>query len=94
MPGPREIPSGGSADPARPPGLVPSGDSRSLRRAGPPAEFALVYRMQTYVITRVGAVGQRGDWRVVEYPTSGAASHAYAKAVSRFVSEGFSDYRG
>ena len=93
MPGPREIPAGSPDDPASPPGRVPAGDSRSMRRRTERDEFALIYRMQTYVICRFGAVGTRGQWRVVEYPTSASASHAYAKEVSRFVSEGFSDYR-
>jgi hypothetical protein len=90
MPGPREIPSGNPEDPAPAPGFVPRGDSRSLRRGN---EFALVYRIGTYVISRFGAVGTRGQWRVVEYPTSSSAAHSYAKECSRFVSEGFSDYR-
>ena len=93
MPGPREIPSGHPDDPAAPPGRVPPGDSRSMRRRTDRYEFALVYRIQTYVISRVGTVGTRGQWRVVEYPTPAMASHAYAKESSRFVSEGFSDYR-
>ena len=93
MPGPREIPAGDPEDPAAPPGIVPRGDSRSLRRRAERAEFALVYRLQTIIITRVGVVGTRGQWNVVEYPTSAAAGHAYAKQVSRFVSDGFSDYR-
>jgi hypothetical protein len=90
MPGPREIPGGEPGDPAPAPGMVPRGDSRSLRRGN---EFALIYRVQTFVIGRFGKVGTRGQWRVVEYPTSAAASHAYAKEASRFVSEGFTDYR-
>jgi hypothetical protein len=90
MPGPREIPGGNPSDAALPPGRVPPGDSRSLRKAG---EFALIYRIQTCVISRVGTVGTRGVWRVVDYPTSAAASNAYAKECSRFVSDGFSDYR-
>ncbi|MGE0872758.1 MAG: hypothetical protein AB7P03_29660 [Kofleriaceae bacterium] len=90
MPGPREIPAGAPGDPADPPGLVPPGDSRSLRRGD---QFALIYRVQTFVISRFGNVGTRGQWRVVEYPTSAAASHAYAQETSRFVGEGFSDYR-
>jgi predicted DNA-binding WGR domain protein len=93
MPGPREIPGGNPDDPASPPGSVPPGDSRSMRRRADLYEFALTYRLQTYVICRFGVVGTRGQWRVVEYPTSASASHAYAKEVSRFVSEGFSDYR-
>lgn len=90
MPAITAIPHGPATDPARPPGRVPPGDSRSLRRGG---EFALVYRLQTAVVSRFGAVGQRGQWRVVEYPTSVAAATAYAKEVSRFVSDGFTDYR-
>jgi hypothetical protein len=90
MPQARDIPHGHPNDPASPPGRVPSGDSRSLRKG---TEFVLVYRVQTAVITRFGTVGHRGHWRVVDYPTSSSASNAYAKEVSRFVSEGFSDYR-
>ncbi|MBA3454056.1 MAG: hypothetical protein H0T42_13260 [Deltaproteobacteria bacterium] len=90
MPGPRDIPGGNPGDPAAAPGRVPSGDSRSLRKDN---EFALVYRVQTAVISRFGVVGTRGQWRVVDYPTSSSASSAYAKEVSRFVAEGFSDYR-
>ena len=93
MPGPRDIPAGSPEDPAAPPGRVPPGDSRSLRKRSDSYEFALIYRLTTFVITRFGVVGTRGQWRVVEYPTSASASHAYAKECSRFVSEGFSDYR-
>jgi hypothetical protein len=91
MPGPKDIPAGEPGDRAPAPGLVPRGDSRSLRRGG---EFALIYRVGTYVISRFGSVGERGQWRVVEYPTTSFAGTAYAKECSRFVSEGFSDYRG
>ena len=91
MPGPRDIPGGEPNDRAPAPGRVPPGDSRSMRRTH---QFALVYRVGTYVISRSGEVGTRGQWRVVEYPTSSSASHSYAKECSRFVSEGFSDYRG
>jgi hypothetical protein len=90
MPGPREVPSGNPDDPAPPPGRVPPGDSRSLRRDD---DFALIYRVGTCVISRSGRIGTRGQWRVVEYPTSASASNSYAKECSRFVSEGFSDYR-
>ncbi len=93
MPGPRDIPSGDPDDLSPPPGLVPPGDSRSLRRRSSGYEFALVYRQGNAVISRYGAVGTRGVWRVVEYPTTASASHAYAKECSRFVSEGYSDYR-
>ena len=90
MPSAKAIPAGSPTDPALPPGRVPPGDSRSLRRGD---EFALVYRQGTFVISRFGMVGQRGQWRVVEYPTSASASHSYAKECSRFVADGFSDYR-
>ena len=91
MPGPSDVPTGGSPmDAARAPGRVPAGDSRSMRRG---SEFALIYRQGSAVITRFGTVGQRGQWRVVEYPTPSSASNAYAKECSRFVGEGFSDYR-
>lgn len=90
MPSARDVPDGFPTDPAAPPGQVPPGDSRSFRRG---QDFALVYRRGTQVISRFGVVGQRGQWRVVEYPTSTSASHSYAKECSRYVSEGFSDYR-
>lgn len=93
MPGPREIPPGSPDDVASPPGHVPPGDSRSLRRRGDQYEFALVYRQGNAVISRHGVVGTRGVWRVVEYPTSPSASNAYAREASRFVTDGFSDYR-
>lgn len=90
LPGPRDLPGGNVTDAALPPGRVPAGDSRSLRKDN---EFALIYRIGTAVITRFGIVGQRGQWRVVEYPTPASASNSYAKEVSRFVGEGFVDYR-
>jgi hypothetical protein len=90
MPDPRKVPGGQPTDPAAAPGHVPTGDSRSLRRGD---YFALVYRRGTFVISRFGVIGTRGQWRVVEYPTSSAAAHAYAKECSRFATEGFSDYR-
>ena len=90
MPTSKNIPDGNPTDPALPPGHVPPGDSRSFRRGD---EFALVYRQGTCVISRFGTIGQRGQWRVVDYPTSASASNSYAKECSRFVGEGFSDYR-
>ncbi len=93
MPGPRDIPPGSPDDVASPPGHVPAGDSRSLRRRGDQYEFALVYRQGNAVISRHGVVGTRGVWRVVEYPTSPSASNAFAREASRFVTDGFSDYR-
>jgi hypothetical protein len=92
MPVAKEVPTDGSPDdPAPAPGTTPPGDSRSFRRGN---DFALIYRIGTFLISRVGTVGRRGTWRVVEYPTTSSASHGYAKESSRFVSEGFSDYRG
>lgn len=91
MPTPDAIPIGHPDDPWPPPGQVPPGDSRSLRRG---EEFALVYREGAAIVTRFGVVGRRGQWRVVEYPNIGAASHAYAKECSRWASDGFVDYRG
>ena len=90
MPGPRDVPGGNVTDPVAPPGLVPPGDSRSLRKGN---EFALIYRQGSAVITRFGTVGERGQWRVVEYPTPASASNSYAKEVSRYVGDGFTDYR-
>jgi hypothetical protein len=90
LPDPKAIPTGEASSPAAPPGRVPAGDSRSLRKD---SEFALIYRRTTFIITRVGTVGTLGQWRVVEYPTSPMASNAYARECSRFVADGFSDYR-
>ena len=90
MPAPRAVPDGAPGDPGTSPGRVPPGDSRSLRRAN---EFALIYRDGSAVISRSGTLGTRGEWRVVEYPTTASASNAYAKECSRFVADGFSDYR-
>lgn len=91
LPSPRQLPRGAPTDAAPPPGLVPRGDSRSLRRG---ELFALVYRVHSFVITRHGKLGQLGHWSAIEYPTPSAASHAYARGCSHWVSEGFSDYRG
>jgi hypothetical protein len=90
LPGPKDIPAGDPTTPAPPPSKVPPGDSRSLRRG---TDFALIYRQQTHVITRIGTVGQRGTWRVVEYPTVAMAATSYARECSKFVADGFSDYR-
>jgi hypothetical protein len=91
LPSPRHLPQGDPGDPAPAPGRVPSGDSRSLRRGN---LFALVFRVHCFVVTRHGYLGQRGYWSAVEYPTPSAASHAYARGCSHWVSEGFLDYRG
>lgn len=91
MPHPLDLPGGVPTDSARPPGMVPRGDSRSLRRG---VSFALIYRLGTFVISRTGDVGQRGVWRVIDYPTTLAASGAYARECSRWVDAGFTDFRG
>jgi hypothetical protein len=91
MPHPLDIPPGVPADAASAPGLVPRGDSRSMRRDH---LFVLIYRLGTFVVTRAGELGQRGVWRVIEYPTSPAASNAYARECSRWVDTGYTDFRG
>jgi hypothetical protein len=91
---PKDIPVEDPESPAPPPGVVPRGDSRSLRRrVDSIEEFVLIYRSQTFVISRSGNVGKRGRWKVVEYPTMGHASHAYAQECSRLVAQGFVDHR-
>jgi hypothetical protein len=75
------------------PGSIPAGDpgdSRSLRHG---SDFVLVYRIANIVVSRFGAVGRRGQFRVVEYPTTTYAANAYARECSRWVGEGYSDYR-
>jgi hypothetical protein len=75
--------------PAAPPGLVPPGNSRSLRRGD---EFALVYLHDSSLVSGTGTVGRAGHWRVVSYPSRAAAAHAYACACSRLHADGFIDY--
>jgi hypothetical protein len=75
--------------PAAPPGLVPPGNSRSLRRGD---EFALVYLHGSSLVERAGPVGRAGRWRVVAYPSRAAAAHAYAHECSRLHDDGFVDY--
>lgn len=95
LPKPKEIPVEDPEASAPPPGLVPRGDSRSLRRReGSVEEFVLIYRFQNAVVSRAGVVGKRGRWKVVEYPTMAAASHAYAQECSRLNGQGFADHRG
>jgi hypothetical protein len=94
LPDPKSVVPGDPDASEPPPRLVPRGDSRSLRRGhGPTEEFALVYRNKSFLVTRVGVVGRRGTWRVVEYPSQGSAAHAYAQECSRLVGEGFADYQ-
>lgn len=88
LPHPAEIVDGDPAAPEPPPGPAPAGDARSLRT---PAAFALVYRHGAAVISRRGALGQRGTWRVVDYPSAALAAHAYALECSRLVAQGFRD---
>src|SRR5262249_27355078 len=92
---PKEIPVEDPDAAAPPPGVVPRGDSRSFRRqAGSVEDFVLIYRFQTFVISRAGIVGKRGHWKVVEYPTMAHASHAYAQECSKLQAQGFVDFRG
>jgi hypothetical protein len=90
MPHPRDIPEGSPSDGAAAPGLVPRGDSRSLRMND---RFVLIYRLGTFVVTRAGDLGTRGVWRVIEYPTAASASSAYARECSRWADTGYTDYR-
>jgi len=94
LPAPDAIVRSDPRAPAPPPGHVPPGDSRSLRRRrGDTDEFALIYRHESHLILRTGEVGTAGEWRDTEYPTIAAAAHAYALETSRLVGEGFYDYR-
>lgn len=88
LPAPSEIVAGEPTAPAPPPGKVPPGDSRSMRLGD---QFALVYRHGASVISRRGVVGQRGVWRVVDYPGPTQASAAYAAECSRLRGQGFAD---
>jgi hypothetical protein len=88
LPHPAEV---GAGDPTMlepPPGPAPAGDARSLRAGD---QFALVYRHGAAVVTRRGTLGQRGAWRVVDYPSAALAAHAYALECSRLVGQGFRD---
>lgn len=91
LPSPEAISEGNPDDPAPAPGIAPRGDARSLRRA---SNFALVYRRSSAVITRFGAVGKRGQWRIVQYPTQSAAGNGYAKECARWLDEGYTDFQG
>jgi hypothetical protein len=93
LPSPSQIVRGAAEDPEPPPGRAPRGDCRSLQRVrtGAPTYFALVYRHETALITRTGLVGLRGDWRVLEYPTTTAAARANAQECARLGAEGYHD---
>lgn len=88
LPAPSQIVAGDPAAPAPPPGQVPPGDSRSLRLD---SQFALVYRHGASVVSRRGVIGQRGVWRVVDYPGPAQAAAAYAAECSRLRGQGFVD---
>jgi hypothetical protein len=91
---PHRIESGNPDAPAPPPGKAPPGDSRSFRRYRDDiAEFVLIYRNSSFLITRAGQVGRHGTWSIVEYPTLGTAAHAYAQECSRLTAEGYRDLR-
>ncbi len=97
LPSPEEIASdpGDPDAPAPPPGRVPGGDSRSLRRSvGDREEFVLVYRVKCAVIVRSGRVGVHGGWEVVAYPTPGAAGNGYARRCAKLCGDGFGDFVG
>ena len=79
---------------APPPGKAPPGDSRSFRRTRDGVEeFVLIYRLDSFLITRAGKVGKQGTWTVVEYPSIGSAANAYAHKGSEFTSAGYRDLR-
>ena len=88
LPAPSEIVAGDPTAPAPPPGPVPPGDSRSLRTE---EQFALIYRHGASLVSRRGIIGQRGVWRVVDYPGPTQAAAAYAAECSRLRAQGFVD---
>jgi hypothetical protein len=88
LPAPAEIVAGDPTAPAPPPGRVPAGDSRSLRTE---EQFALIYRHGAALVSRRGVIGQRGVWRVVDYPGPTQAAAAYAAECSRLRAQGFFD---
>jgi hypothetical protein len=88
LPSPSEIVAGDPTAPAPPPGRVPAGDSRSLRTD---EQFALIYRHGASLVSRRGVIGQRGVWRVVDYPGPTQAASAYAAECSRLRAQGFVD---
>ena len=88
LPSPAEIVAGDPTAPCPPPGRVPPGDSRSMRMD---SQFALIYRHGASVVSRRGMIGQRGVWRVVDYPGPTQAAAAYAAECSRLRGQGFVD---
>lgn len=90
------VPQGDPDAVAAPPGRAPMGDARSLRytdRAGA-RRFAVRIRRGTAAISGDGALGRRGTWHVVEYPSVRAASRAYAQACSALIAAGYVDFEG
>lgn len=95
LPAPSEIEPGDPETDAPPPGPAPPGDSRSFRRqSGGVEEFCLIYRRDNFLVTRSGVVGKNGTWNIVEYPSVGAAAHAYAQECSELAGRGFYDLPG
>ena len=91
---PKDIHPGDPDANAPPPGRAPRGDSRSFRRLSDETEeFCLIYRSNSFLVTRRGPVGKQGTWDIVEYPSIGAAAHAYALKCSELSGEGFRDLR-
>ena len=91
MPGP-EDPGGRSRRPGPPPGPRPARRFAVAPQAATSSRS--IYRSGTAVITRSGTVGTRGQWRVVEYPTSGLGrAMRTRRSAADSSSEGFSDYR-
>lgn len=88
LPHPSALVVGDPSLPEPPPGRPPAGDARSLRADD---QFALIYRHGTSVVSRRGKLGQRGSWRVVDYPSATLAAHAYALECSRLLGLGFRD---
>lgn len=88
LPAPSQIVQGDPSAAEPPPGRAPAGDARSLRT---PEQFVLIYRHGASVISRRGKLGERGAWRVIDYPGPAPAAHAYALECSRLIEQGFRD---
>lgn len=88
LPHPADLVAGDPSAPEPPPGAAPAGDARSLRAGD---QFALIYRHGAAVVSQRGKLGERGTWRVVDYPSPTLAAHAYALECSRLAGQGFRD---
>jgi hypothetical protein len=95
LPDPTALPTEDPEATMAPPGVAPAGDARSLRGVGPDRApmFALVYRVGTSLVVATGRVGKRGSWQATDYPSTSAASHAYANACGSFTHRGYIDFR-